>query len=134
MSLNPRESRRPRVMTRQHKRPSSLQISSMNSTFYYRNTLSRFFWESILTKASEPLWPAPNRCQIRSTFFALAGRPSIGLVDSSPLIFQQHQLVPSVGNAHFAVSPHLYKRAAWSKLDRWMSTHTCSPLVASLQK
>ena len=43
----------------------------MNSTFHYKNILSRFFWESIQTKASEPLWLAPNRCQFRSTFLFL---------------------------------------------------------------
>ena len=68
---NPKESGRPRVMTRKHKMPLSLLVSSMNSTFQYRITLSRFFWELILTKASEPPRSAPNRCQFQSTSLLL---------------------------------------------------------------
>ena len=71
MSSDPTEPGRPRVMTKRHKMPFSLLFLGMNSTFQYRNSLSRFFWESILTKASKPLWPAPNRCQFQSAFILL---------------------------------------------------------------
>ncbi len=43
VSPNPMESGRARVTTRKHKMPLSLLISGMNSTFEYRNSLSRFF-------------------------------------------------------------------------------------------
>ena len=71
VSPDPIKSGRPRTMTRRHKMPFSHLFLGMNSTFQHRNSLSRFFWEFILTKASEPLWPAPNRYQFRSTSLLL---------------------------------------------------------------
>uniref|UniRef100_A0A2N9GXI9 Uncharacterized protein n=1 Tax=Fagus sylvatica TaxID=28930 RepID=A0A2N9GXI9_FAGSY len=60
------------------------------------------------------------------------GLPARGLTDCRPLISQQHQLAPSVGNAHFCLSPHQYKRTAWSGRDRWKSTLKPFPPVANL--
>ena len=71
VSPDPMESGRPRTMTRRHKMLFSHLFSGMNSTFQHRNSLLRFFWEFILIKASEPLWPTPNRCQFWSTSLLL---------------------------------------------------------------
>jgi hypothetical protein len=68
------------------------------------------------------------------TLLSLAGLPARGLTDCRPLISQQHQLAPSVGNAHFCLSPHQYKRTAWSGRDRWKSTLKPFPPVANFRK
>uniref|UniRef100_A0A2N9GKH7 Uncharacterized protein n=1 Tax=Fagus sylvatica TaxID=28930 RepID=A0A2N9GKH7_FAGSY len=93
VSSDPTIPGRPRAINRRYKRPFSLLSSGMNSTFQYRNSLSRFFWESILTKASEPLWPAPNRCQFRPVCYSFAGLPFLGSKEGRLLIFQQHQFL-----------------------------------------
>jgi hypothetical protein len=68
------------------------------------------------------------------TLLSLAGLPARGLTDCRPLISQQHQLAPSVGNDHFCLSPHQHKRTAWSGRDRWKSTLKPFPPVANLRK
>ena len=134
VSPNPREPRRPRVMTKKHKRPLSLLISCMNSTFPIQKYTLKVFLGIHIDKGIEASQVDPKSVPIQINLFALTGLPSLNSIDCSPLISQQHQLAPFVGNAHFAVTPHLYERATWSELDRWMSKHTCSPPVANLQK
>ena len=67
-------------------------------------------------------------------FSGLAGLPIRGLTDCRPLIFQQHQLAPSVGSEHLCLSRHRYKRTVWSGRNRWKSTLKRSPPIASLQR
>uniref|UniRef100_A0A2N9H745 Uncharacterized protein n=1 Tax=Fagus sylvatica TaxID=28930 RepID=A0A2N9H745_FAGSY len=59
---------------------------------------------------------------------------SAARLDCRPLIPEEHQLAPSVGNAHLCFSPHRYKRTAWLGRDRWKFTLKRFPLVASLQR
>uniref|UniRef100_A0A2N9J3I5 Integrase catalytic domain-containing protein n=1 Tax=Fagus sylvatica TaxID=28930 RepID=A0A2N9J3I5_FAGSY len=75
----------------------------------------------------------PQTGAIFDQLLCLAGLPSPSSTDCSPLISQQHQLAPSVGNA-FQLSPHLYERIAWSGRDQWKLMHSCSLPVVNLQK
>uniref|UniRef100_A0A2N9EHN4 Uncharacterized protein n=1 Tax=Fagus sylvatica TaxID=28930 RepID=A0A2N9EHN4_FAGSY len=61
----------------------------------------------VLTKASEPPRPAPNRCLFRSA---------------------------SLSCSAFQLSPHLYEKTAWSGRDQWKLMHSCSLPVVNLQK
>uniref|UniRef100_A0A2N9J520 Uncharacterized protein n=1 Tax=Fagus sylvatica TaxID=28930 RepID=A0A2N9J520_FAGSY len=68
------------------------------------------------------------------------GLPARGLTDCRPLISQQHQLAPSVENVHFCLSPHQYKRTAWSGRDRWkvhaqtLPSSSQPPEVAAMER
>uniref|UniRef100_A0A2N9F1B5 Uncharacterized protein n=1 Tax=Fagus sylvatica TaxID=28930 RepID=A0A2N9F1B5_FAGSY len=122
-------------------RPEGIRNSSLSysrdeqytETQYY--TFSPYFLKKLrLTKASEPPRPAPKPVPTPITLLSLAGLPARDLADCRPLISQQHQLAPSVGIAHFCLSPHQYKRTAWSGRDRWKSTLKPFPPVANLRK
>uniref|UniRef100_A0A2N9GVB7 Reverse transcriptase domain-containing protein n=1 Tax=Fagus sylvatica TaxID=28930 RepID=A0A2N9GVB7_FAGSY len=74
----------------------------------------------------------PKPVPLRSPHSFLQVFRSVARPDCRPLVSLKHQLAPSVGNAHICLSPHRYKRTAWSGRDRWKYTLKRFPPVASL--
>uniref|UniRef100_A0A2N9GBC9 Integrase catalytic domain-containing protein n=1 Tax=Fagus sylvatica TaxID=28930 RepID=A0A2N9GBC9_FAGSY len=82
----------------------------------------------------------PKLVPLRSPHFLLQVFRSVACPDCRLLVSLKHQLAPSVGIAHICLSPHQYKRTAWSGRDRWKYTlkrfvpSSQSPEVAAMEK